>query len=87
MKGSLMPAWVRSALTTFIVTFIGLVPVTALVGGDTTWVASAATAAILATVRTVVAAIDPGNTSYGIGAPVDVPELDSVQDDAPIEGE
>lgn len=63
-----MPAWVRSALTTFIVTFIGLVPVTALVGGDTTWVTSAATAAILATLRTLVAAIDPGNTSYGIGS-------------------
>lgn len=82
-----MPAWVRSALTTFIVTFIGLVPVTALVGGDTTWITAAATAAVLATLRTIVAAIDPGNTSYGIGAPVDVPELDTVQDDAPIEGE
>lgn len=63
-----MPSWLRSALTTFIVTFIGLVPVTALVGGDTTWVTSAATAAILATLRTLVAAIDPGNTSYGIGS-------------------
>ncbi len=82
-----MPAWVRSALTTFIVTFIGLVPVTALVGGDTTWITAAVTAAVLATLRTIVAAIDPGNTSYGIGATVDVPELDSVQDDAPIEGE
>ena len=82
-----MPAWVRSALTTFIVTFIGLVTVTALVGGDTTWITAAATAAVLATLRTLVAAIDPNNTSYGIGAHVDVPELDSVQDDAPIEGE
>lgn len=82
-----MPAWVRSALTTFIVTFIGLVPVTALVGGDTTWITAAATAAVLATLRTLVAAIDPGNTSYGIGAPADVPELDAVQADAPIEGE
>jgi hypothetical protein len=63
-----MPAWVRSALTTFVVTFIGLVPVSALVGGDTSWVASAATAAILATLRTIVAALDPGNTSYGIGS-------------------
>ena len=63
-----MPSWVRSALTTFIVTFIGLVPVTALVGGDTTWVTSAATAAILATLRTLVAAIDPGNTSFGVGS-------------------
>jgi hypothetical protein len=82
-----MPAWLRSALTTFIVTFIGLVPVSALVGGDTSWVASAATAAILATLRTVVAAVDPGNTSYGIGASVDVPVMDTVQPDAPVEGE
>jgi hypothetical protein len=82
-----MPTWLRSAATTFIVTFIGLVPVTALVGGDTTWITAAVTAAILATLRTIVAAIDPGNTSYGIGAPADVPELDSVQDDAPIEGD
>ena len=63
-----MPAWVRSALTTFVVTFIGLVPVSALVGGDTSWVASAVTAAILATLRTVVAALDPGNTSFGVGS-------------------
>ena len=82
-----MPAWVRSALTTFIVTFIGLVPVTALVGGDTTWITAAVTAAVLATLRTIVAAIDPGNTSYGIGAPVDVPVMDTVQPDAPVEGE
>lgn len=63
-----MPAWVRSALTTFVVTFIGLVPVSALVGGDTTWITAAVTAAVLATLRTIVAAIDPGNTSYGIGS-------------------
>ncbi len=82
-----MPSWVRSAVTTFIVTFIGLVPVTALVGGDTTWITAAVTAAVLATLRTLVAAVDPGNTSFGIGAPVDVPVMDTVQDDAPIEGE
>ena len=82
-----MPAWIRSALTTFVVTFIGLVPVTALVGGDTTWITAAVTAAVLATLRTLVAAIDPGNTSYGIGAPADVPVMDTVQADAPIEGE
>jgi hypothetical protein len=82
-----MPAWLRSALTTFIVTFIGLVPVSALVGGDTTWVTAAVTAAVLSTLRTIVAAIDPGNTSYGVGAPVDVPIMDTVQPDAPIEGD
>lgn len=82
-----MPAWIRSALTTFVVTFIGLVPVSALVGGDTTWITAAVTAAILATLRTLVAAIDPGNTSYGIGAPVDVPVMDTVQPDAPVEAE
>ena len=63
-----MPSWVRSAVTTFFVTFIGLVPVTALVGGDTTWITAAITAAVLATLRTIVAAIDPGNTSFGVGS-------------------
>jgi hypothetical protein len=82
-----MPLWLRSALTTFVVTFIGLVPVTALLNSDTTWVTSAVTAAVLATLRTVVAALDPGNTSFGVGAPIDIPVMETVQDDAPTEGE
>ena len=82
-----MPAMIRSAVTTFVVTLIGLVPVAALVGGDTSWVTAAVTAAVLATLRTIVAALDPGNTSFGVGAPIDIPVMETVQDDAPTEGE
>ncbi len=62
-----MPAWLRSALTTFAATFIGLVPVTALVGGDVSWIQSAAVAAGLAALRTLLAAVDPGQPLYGVG--------------------
>jgi len=73
-----MPLILRSALTTFLVTLLGLVPVTALLGGDISWLQSALSAAILATLRTLVAYIDPGNTSFGIGATdgTDVPAGD-----------
>lgn len=63
-----MPAFVRSALTTFAATFIGLVPVTALVGGDVSWLQSAAVAAGLAALRTIIAALDPGQPLYGVGS-------------------
>ena len=81
-----MPSWLRSALTTFVVTFIGLVPLTALVGGDTSWATSAAVSALLAAVRTVVASLDPNNTSFGIGSTPTIPELDAPQADPPVEG-
>lgn len=63
-----MNAALRSALTTFLVTLISLVPVSALVGGDVSWAQSALVAAGLAALRTLVAAVDPGQTSYGIGS-------------------
>lgn len=62
---------IRSALTTFLVTLIGLVPISALVDGDVSWAQSAIAAAALATVRTLVAYIDPGNTAFGYGAETD----------------
>lgn len=69
-----MPAWLRSALTTFITTLLGLIPVAAIVDGDFTWAGAAITAAVISAVRTTVAALDPGQPLYGIGA--DYPEGD-----------
>jgi len=63
-----MPAWIRSALTTFLATFLSLIPVAAVTDGDFTWVSAAVTAAVIAAVRTTVAALDPGQPLYGIGA-------------------
>lgn len=74
---------VRSALTTFLVTLIGLIPVASIVSGDFSWIQSAITAAALAAVRTLVAYIDPGNTAFGLGS---VPAEATVQPDAPTEG-
>lgn len=62
-----MPAWLRSALTTFAVTLLSLIPIEALSGGDLTWVQSAVTAAALAAVRTLVVALNPMDPSYGLG--------------------
>jgi hypothetical protein len=63
-----MPAWLRSALTTFVVTLVSLVPIEALSGGDLTWVQTAITAAALAAVRTLVVALNPTDSSYGVGS-------------------
>ena len=63
-----MPVWLRSALTTFVVTLVSLVPIEALSGGDLTWVQSALTAAALAAVRTLVVALNPTDPSYGFGS-------------------
>ena len=59
---------IRSAVTTFLTTLIGLVPLSALLNQDFSWVQSAVAAAVLATVRTVIAYIDPGNTAFGVGS-------------------
>ncbi len=69
MGNKMMPAWIRSALTTFITTLLSLIPVAALVDGDFTWTGAAITAAVIAAVRTTVAALDPGQPLYGIGVP------------------
>ena len=65
-----MPAWLRSALTTFATVLIGLVPVSALLDGDISWAQSALAAAALAGLRTLFAALDPGQPLYGVGAEV-----------------
>jgi hypothetical protein len=74
---------VRSAVTTFLVTFLGLIPVAAVVNSDFSWVSAALYAAALTTLRTCIAWIDPGNTAFGNGA---VPSEATVQPDAPTEG-
>ena len=61
-------ALIRSFLTTFLTVFIGLIPVTALVDGDWTWLVAALSSAGLAALRTLVAYLDPGMTLYGVGA-------------------
>jgi len=59
----------RSALTTFVTSFIALIPLSAVVNNDFSWVQSAAIAAALTAIRTLVAYLDPGNTSFGLGTP------------------
>lgn len=60
---------IRSAVTTFVTSFIALVPLSALANQDFSWLQSALIAAALTTVRTVVAYLDPKNTAFGNGAP------------------
>lgn len=59
-----MTPLIRSALTTFLASFLALIP---LAPGDVKWVQPALIAAAITTLRTLVAYIDPGNTSYGLG--------------------
>ena len=88
----------RSAVTTFITSFIALIPLSALASNDFSWVQSALIAAALTAIRTVVAYLDPKNTSFGLGAPevtfefddsVDLDAVGAEEDtvDAPVEGE
>lgn len=72
----------RSALTTFVTSFIALVPLSALASNDFSWVQSAAISAALTAIRTVVAYIDPNNTSFGVGV-----DDETIEADAPIEGD
>jgi len=63
-----MPAWIRSALTTAIAVLGGLVAFSAVPGISipAEWIAIAT--AVLAGLRTVLAALDPGQPLYGIGS-------------------
>lgn len=74
----------RSLVTTFVTSFIALVPLSAVVSHDFSWVQSAAVSAALAAIRTLVAYIDPGNTSFGIGS--DTVNTSTSDADAPISG-
>ena len=59
---------IRSFLTTFIGALLALVPVAAVVEGDFTWVTAALVSAATAALRTLLAALDPGQPLYGVGA-------------------
>jgi hypothetical protein len=59
----------RSAVTTFVTSFIALIPLSALASQDFGWLQSALIAAALTTVRTAVAYLDPKNTAFGNGSP------------------
>ena len=58
-------AALRSFVTTFVAVFAAAVPLSAALDGDFTWAGAAASAALLAAVRTVLAALDPGQPLYG----------------------
>ena len=78
---------IRSAVTTFVTSFIALIPLSALASQDFSWLQSALIAAALTTVRTAVAYLDPKNTAFGNGAPEvtfefdDSVDLDSIGDE------
>ena len=59
-------AW--SFATTFVVTFVALIPLASALDGDFSWVPAAAGAAVTAAARTLVAALNPKSTAYGIGS-------------------
>lgn len=59
---------VRSAVTTFLATLLATVPLQAIVTADVAVVGPLALAALLAALRTAVAYLDPGNTSFGVGS-------------------
>jgi len=63
-----MPAYVRSFLTTLAATFLSLIPVAAVLEGDFTWAGAAVTSAVVAGLRTLLAALDPGMPLFGNGS-------------------
>jgi len=56
----------RSFGTSFVAAFVASIPVTGF--ADLAWVEAAAVGALFAAVRTVLAALDPGQPLYGIGS-------------------
>lgn len=69
---------IRSCITTFLATLLVSIPVTAL-SGDLEWVGPAVLASLVAAARTLLAIIDPGNKTFGIGS-------GSVSADVEVEG-
>ena len=63
-----LKAAVRSFATTFLAVFLGLIPVAAVADGDLSWASSALVSALVAGLRTVIAALDPGQPLYGVGS-------------------
>lgn len=58
-------AALRSFLTTFVTVFVAAIPLAAALEGDFTWAGAAAASALVAALRTLIAAIDPGQPLYG----------------------
>ena len=78
----------RSFVTTFVTVFVGTIPIASLLAGDWSWASAAVASALIAGLRTAVAALDPKQPLYGVGAyePLTVDEL--VEDVAePVEGD
>jgi hypothetical protein len=61
-----MPAYIRSFLTTAAATFLSLIPVAAVLEGDFTWAGAAVTSAVVAALRTLLAALDPQMPLFGV---------------------
>lgn len=58
----------RSFFTTFLATFLATAPVASVAEGDFEWFLPTALSAFVAALRTVIAALDPGNPHYGVGS-------------------
>lgn len=87
MSASIKAA-LRSFVTTFASVFIGSVPVAALLQNDWSWAQAAVASALVAALRTVIAALDPAQPLYGAGsAPVIEDPEPVLEDAAPVEGE
>ena len=63
-----MKSAIRSFLTTFLSVLLTLIPVAAVVEGDFTWATAALVSALTAALRTLLAALDPGQPLYGLGS-------------------
>ena len=59
---------IRSFLTTFLGALLTLIPVSAIVEGDFTWVTAALVSAATAALRTCLAALDPSMPLFGVGS-------------------
>ena len=55
----------RSFITTFIAVFVAAIPIGAALEGDFTWAGAAVSAALVAALRTGLAALDPGMPLFG----------------------
>lgn len=61
-------AMIRSFVTTLVSTFLAAVPVAALTQGDFSWAVAAGVSALVAAIRTTIAAVDPGMPLFGNGS-------------------
>lgn len=66
MTAQAWQAAARSFVTTLVATFLAAVPVAAVSQGDFSWAVAAGVAALVASLRTVLAALDPGQPLFGV---------------------